>query len=156
MGQRGFTLVELLMAAVILCLIGGMVFVIAQTGNQLWGSTDRRLASLTDAQRVLDRLTEDLRRAKRASLVAPCAAPLTFSTVADQVITYNLEGDTLVRQEQTGAQPTTSRVIGVGLSTFSVSCDPNGLVRLALTIQAQRFTDASRQTLTSQVFVQNP
>ncbi len=144
------------MALVILCLIGGMVCVIAQTGNQLWGSTDRRLASLTDAQRVLDRLTEDLRRAKRTSLVAPCAGPLTFSTVADQVITYNFDGDTLVRQEQIGAQAPTSLVIGAGLSAFSVSCDPNGLVRLALTVQAQRFSDASRQTLTSQVFVKNP
>lgn len=156
MGQRGFTLVEVLMAGAIVGLVGSAVFVLAQTGNQLWGSTESRLATLTIAQKVMDALTDDLRRARRASLVAPCALPLTFTTVNGRIVTYTLNEETLVRREQEAEQPPIDRVVGSELTALSTSCDGDGIVRLSLTVQSRRFSDASRQTVISQVMVQNP
>ncbi len=68
MKRQGFTLVEVLMTALITTLIGGALLVVAIAGRRVSDLTNARLTAQTEAQRGLNRLTEDLRMASTSTL----------------------------------------------------------------------------------------
>lgn len=156
MNRRGMTLVEVMMAATILFIAGGAICVLAQIGNRLWGSTASRLDSIASAQRALNRMTDDLHQASLASFSPPsCQLPFSFTINNGNKITYSLASQALMRKEEAGAVTLFDQSLATGLEAFTVSCG-GGLVNFNVTLSNVRYPDASRQALTSQVFVQTP
>ena len=147
-------MVELLIvASVVFVLVSGITLTLSQAGQQVWVRMDGALVSLSDAQRALDRVSEDLRQASQANLV--CAAgQLDFDLIGGGHITYILDANT---KRLTRDDATLAKVVADGIASFTPTCQAgSGLVRLHLL--AQRTTPAGswNQPLDSQVFVQNP
>lgn len=149
---RGMTLTELLFTGLIFALIGGVAFAFTQAGDQLWLRTDARLANLTEAQRAVNLLTEDLRQARQAGLTCGPGSKVAFTPVAGgDAVTYQLSGSQLLKQ--VGTNP--PRVIASGLTAFTPSCSlSGGVVQLRLAAQVNGGDGSA--TLHSQVWVQNP
>lgn len=106
----GFTLVEVLVVAVLVSLFTGTLFVLASTGHQAWARTDAQLANLTTVQKALDRLGEDLRVASGASATLKCdpnRSSIQFDQGQDQGltrVTYQRLGSQLVVSKQLYAE----------------------------------------------------
>ena len=161
--REAFTLVEVLVATVLLALVGGVVMTLSTSGRALWVRTDSKLASMTDAQRAVDRLTEDLRKACQNSLNPPdattvCGAgQLSFRQIPScaaggPVITYRQAGSSLTRQAGAAAATT----VAGNVTAFTPTCQTGGLVRLSLTAQTNSsFGIGAVRTLESTVWVQN-
>ncbi|MBI3324919.1 MAG: prepilin-type N-terminal cleavage/methylation domain-containing protein [Candidatus Omnitrophica bacterium] len=159
--RAGFTLVEILVVTVLLALVGGVAFTLSSTGQAVWTRTDTKLANMTDAQRAIDRLSEDLRKAcwTTVSPQTGCqTTALTFKQLpcgaADPVLTYAQAGTSLTRQ--VGA--TAAVVVASGIQDFThceSSGDVGGIVRLSLTTQANPLVGPSVRTVESRIWVQN-
>jgi len=124
----GFTLVESCMVAVITPVLAGTLLVMSQTGLRVWAMTEARLNSLTEPQRALNRLAEDVRNADPNSWSICQAKTLEF-TKADSATTihYALNGTTLMRTEGL-----VSQVVASGLTEFVPTCQA-GVVSIKLT-----------------------
>ena len=152
-GSDGFTFVELLIVGLIVVLVvNGMAWTLASSGRMVWARTDAKMASLTAAQRALDRVSEDLRRASQATVTCS-SGQLTFvPATGGNAVTYHVTNGSLVRTQNAVAQP-----IAAQIAVFTPSCQANGLVRLQFTAQVAMASTANvTRTLDSQVRVQNP
>lgn len=150
--QRGFTLVEAVMVSFICLIVGGLLLIIGSVGFQVWARTDTRLSALSDAQRALDRVSEQLMKASQQGL--SCAGGgLTMTRKSDNgILNYQLSNGQLVLTEN-GAP----NVVAAGLLGFSAVCQPEGLVRLEITTRSSSGGfSGSPQVLQSQVWVRNP
>ena len=157
--NHGMSLVEVLAVSLIVALVGGVTLVLIQTGRRVWGSTEMKVTSLTQAQIALNRLTEDLRQACRATL--SCAAgQVVFKRAptcdaADPQITYayNQAERTLTRQIDANPAATVASAV----ETFAPVCLPDGTVRVTLTAQTTMMDIPTvPQWLESKVLVRNP
>ena len=159
--ERGFSLVESLVACLILALVGGVILVLSQTTQRVLGVTDAELTNLTDAQQALNRLTEDLHKACQGTL--GCAAgqvifkqPSGGSSTClagDPNITYALTAGRLTRQVGGGAPVD----VATGLTAFTPACQANGVVKLRLTAQMTKPNAPSvTHRLESHVWARNP
>lgn len=149
MNKAGFSLVEVLMVTVVLLLIGGAGMAMSQVGPSIWVSTGNRLASLTNAQRALDRVVRDLRAASAATLNCAPAAPndLTFTQVENgvqTVVNYDHSGTLLLKNGQ---------AVAGAVTAFRPTCFPDGRVAVQVTVQVDAST---ARTLASQVWVRQP
>lgn len=164
----GFSLVELLIVGgVIFVLVNGVTLVLAQSGKQVWERAESGVTTVSDAQRALDRITEDLQNARQANLSCQTAVSATCITppclvfdLADGSgrVTYQLSVIGQVLRTLDQGQP---QVVGSGLTDFTPTCLPNSLVKLDVTAEATARTGTQQYTLatrpmTSTVFVQNP
>lgn len=151
--RRGLTLVEVLVVTLIFGVVGGILLTVAASGQSAWWMTDAQLLTLTETQRALDRVSEDLRQACQTTVSCP-AGQLVFKqspACADPAITYSLSGTNLTRQVGT-AVPVT---IATGVTGFAVPSCAGGLVNLSLTAQARTPNGRTlTQTISSQVWVQ--
>ena len=138
-------MVEIIVVAAVLGLIGLTLLALSVTGPRVATQSTALFGSITDAQRVLDRLREDLRSASAATLNCAPAAPneLEFSQ-GSTLIAYNYDGSRLWRN---GA------MVASGITRFQPACFAGG--RVALDVAVRVRTNVSR-TLTSQVWVRNP
>jgi len=172
MGSRGITLVEVLLVALVLSLVGGVFFTVASSGTQIWERSEARLVGVSAAQRALDLMGEDLRKGSLASLQCPCpvaACPPGERTIQVQVIDitqpppgnittvmYRRNATTLNLERVVAG---TAQVMTSGLTAFNVvTCDPGGLVTVRLTTEGSRNTAAygSRPyTVQSRFWVRN-
>jgi len=157
MTRRGWTLVEVVIISLVLSVVGGAMLVMAQMSDQIWGRTDVRLTTILNAQRALNRVREDLRKASQASLLPAgncTAATLRFTQPSTgDTITYTLAGNDLTRQIGVAAPVT----VASELTAFTPSCQGGGLVRLNLTSQASSTAGGSAlQTLETQIWVREP
>ena len=166
--SEGFSLVELMVVGtVVFLLLGGVTLVLAQSGKQVWQQAESQIVTVSDAQRALDRMSEDLRNGRQANLACQTAAagacitpPCLAFDLADGGgrLTYQLSViGQLLRTVNTG-QP---QVVASGLSRFTPSCRLNGLVQLEVTAevtyqQGETTYTLARRPMTSNVFVQNP
>jgi len=153
--RRGLTFVEVLLVTLIVGMVGGILLMVATSGQSAWLMTDAQLLTLTETQRALDRVSEDLRQACQSTVSCPAGAgQLVFKqspACADPAITYSLSGTNLTRQVGT-AVPVT---IATGVTGFAVPACAGGLVNLSLTAQATTPNGRTlTQTISSQVWVQ--
>lgn len=157
MTPRGWTLVEVLIVTVVVTVIGGLGLVLSASGEQLWVLTDARMAAMTTGQSAVNRLSEALRTARRATL--DCAVPgaLAFTQTDGTAVAFRCEGCTDaspgVLVQEVDAQP---QVVAAGLADASFTCSPEGVVSLAVTAQVTTMRGVATQTLTAQVWVKNP
>ena len=139
----GFTYVEVLVAATITTLVAGISMVLTESGRRMWLVTDAKLTSLESGQTALNRLTDDLRKARQTNLACvttatvSCPLPpcLEFDPASGQPrvgYTRNQVANTLTRT-QGGA----TQVIAGNVLAFTPTCLPNGLVRLDVTANTQ-------------------
>jgi len=169
----GFTIVEILIVGtVVFVLLGGVTVVLGNVSQQIWTRTEPRLIALTDAQRALDRVSEDLRAASSASvndtLPNRCRANLlSFRQPVNPPGTNNRvryylsgsSGDVLTRDfdaldDGTGIL---TQTIVTGVTTFTPTCQPGGLVvGLALAAQVTTPQGQATQTFDSNVRVRIP
>jgi hypothetical protein len=166
-GARGFTIVELLIVGgVVFILLGGMTLVLSESGRRLWIQSDAEIVTLSDAQRALMRINEDLRNARQANLSCTTAATATCTTPPCLEFDPAGGGGRLTYQRTAGGLLTRSvggatQTVGSGLSGFLPTCQANGLVKLLVAAQVTG-TDGgvpyivSNRVLLSQVHVQNP
>jgi hypothetical protein len=75
-GARGFTLLEAMIAGVLLVFVGGSMLLVSLTGRDLLIVTDASLASQTSARAGLGKLTAELRQGSRSGLQQPSSGPL--------------------------------------------------------------------------------
>lgn len=152
MGRRGFSLVEVMLVALVLSLVGGVFFTVADSGTQIWERSDARLVGVNAAQRTLDLMGEDLRKGSLASLQCPC--PVTACPPGERRIQVDVLDITqappgnittvVYRRNATTSNlervvAGTSQVMVSGLTTFNVvTCDPGGLVTVRLTTEGSR------------------
>ena len=156
MNARGFTAVELLIVSgIAFGLWGGLALMTTDAGNRLWSRTDSQMATMSAAQRALNRLTEDLRAASLAAPVTCVPGDITFTRSSDgAAMRYQLNAaaGTLTRTEAG-----TSRVVAGNVSALTFPSCANGLVQVALTTQivSPRWPTAT-YTLNSQIRIRNP
>jgi hypothetical protein len=148
-------MVELLVVGiVVLALLSGMALVLAESGKLVWVRADGQITTITDAQRALDRVSEDLRRGKQANLT--CVNNQLAFDLADGSgrVTYaRTQAGTLTR----AVGVATASAVAGGLVNFSVPSCAGGLVKLEVTAQMNLpGGGTSAQTLASQVWVQSP
>ena len=161
LGCRGVTFVELLIVGVIvLVAVNGMTWALSSSGRTLWIRTDAQMHSLAQAQRALDRISEELRRASRGQTDAArrpvCGAnQITFFPAgAGTAIVYGVNGGNLIRTQDNIAQTMAAQITGL-----TPSCQANGLIRLQLTAQVRVLSTGAAsvtQTLNGQVRIPNP
>ncbi len=159
MTARGFTLVEVLMTMLILSFLSGVLLVFAQTGGAVWQSAEARLTSLDDAQRAMNRLTEDIRRASQGCF-GPCTADdlsmaRRINGVCDDAtrVTYRREATGLLSRTAGAGAP---QIVATGLTALTAACQPQGVVAIAIQARADAGGRVGAQQLESQVWVQNP
>lgn len=167
MDRRGYTLIELLVVVVIVFVaVGGLVLVLNEAGRNTWLTTQAQVDSQTEAQRVLDRISEDVRNVSRAQVRCAAAAPqlqIGLPDGAPTEIEYAYAGG--------GGTGTLDRTVGginpvrLGSRLVAFSCTPLGISTGVLTIQVTsrgvaRVTAAGArnydQALTASIFIQLP
>lgn len=158
MDARGLTAVELLIVSgIAFGLWGGLAFMTTDAGNRIWSRTDSQMATMSSAQRALNRLTEDLRAASASLPAPPTCLPgdITFYRSSDgAAMRYQLNAATGNLTRTAGA---TSGVVAGNVSAMTFPTCANGLVRVTLTTQvvSPRWPTAT-YTLDSQVRIRNP
>lgn len=159
--QRGFTLVEILVAMAVCVGIGAAVLVLAQIGAKFWGATNAQLTTLTDAQRAVDRLREELSGARRNGLT--CSADNTtvsFNPLAGAPITYAFAGGNLTRTQAGVSQVVASGiVVSADPGEEPIRCLPNSVVEVTLRVPNTALAPSATQTLNTlraRVWVRNP
>lgn len=153
--QGGYTLTEILIVAVVMSAVFGMgMYGVMEAGRNAWLTGDAQWDSEIEAQRVVDRISEDLRAASAATVI--CGADtLTIGTGATQVVYVyapDADGGTLTRTQDGAATTVGSRLTGFALP----SC-VNGVVQLQVTSRGT--TPGGRdfpQTINTFIWVQVP
>ncbi len=163
-GRQGMSLVELIAASSIALLVCGGVLALTQTGGQMYSRADAKLASATEAQRAIDRISEDLRRARGSGLT--CQADVLQMTPANLAPVIRYERVTALTSKPTDplwrlnnllrSQGGTDVLLTSGITAFQSSCPSQRLVTVGLTAQVGNLGPSSVQTLVSRVEVQNP
>jgi len=156
MGRGGFTAVELLIVGgITFGLVGGLMFMTTDAGNRVWTRTDSQVATMAAAQRVLNRLREDLHAASLAAGVTCAPGDISFTRASDSVnIRYQLDAATSTIRRTEGAA---SAALAGDVSAMTFPTCANGVVRVALTTRvAPRRWPTAPHTLESQMKVQNP
>jgi len=156
MNARGFTAVELLIVSgIAFGLWGGLALMTTDAGSRVWSRTDSQMATMSAAQRALNRLTEDLRAASLAAPVTCLPGDITFTRSSDGAAMryqFNAATGNLTRTE--GGVP---RVVAGNLTALTFPTCANGLVRIALTTRvAPANRTPATYTLDSQVRIRNP
>ena len=159
-GRAGFTMLELSIVAAILVAVAGVLgIVLIRSGELVWVRTDLQLTAMTDAQRAMDRLRDDLRIAARSSL-ASCSETVGLSFQIRNpdgsltpVITYTRTGTRLFRTRF--GEP--AQVVADNVVTFTPVCEPGGVVSLQVAARppTSRTSIGFVQTLSSKVLVKN-
>jgi len=107
-GEQGFTLVELLVALVILGVVGGMVMTAVVTSLQAASATTSRVIALDELQTAMQRVSRDLRAAELFIITESTAVDrevtvVVFRNGEEQEVTYRVENregvDVLVRED---------------------------------------------------------
>lgn len=115
--QRGFSLVEMLVAVVLFALIGGAGITLVQTILSTQRQTDERLARLAQMQRAVYLLSLDLQQAAPTSLVLTDGQLAFTRRDADArtiSISYGLKEGVVIRTvDATRRQPLLSGVTGL-------------------------------------------
>ena len=149
--SSGFTLTEVMVASLLSLLLGWVMLVLSFAGNQMRVRMDAQLTTLTEAQRALNRVSEDLRQARQSGLACGPGSTLAFTSVIGPAVTYQLNGNTLVKREGGGGP----QVIASGVTAFTPTCAAGGqAVQVSLTARANQWY--APLTLSSQVWVRNP
>ena len=159
---EGFTLVEIVLTALLMTLVGGLGWSIATAHERLAGSTTAHLDAVATTQRSLNWLQQDLRSASRGTLKCQClAAPCPPGernlrmdvTRGDppvtQAIEYRREGGRLTKSIDGGAP----QVVADGLSAFLATCGADGIVTLDLTATGTSRFSARPHRVISHVLV---
>ena len=156
---RGYTLAEMLVVvAVIGVVLGGILPVFTDSGQNVWLKDHAEWVGQTESQRVVDRLTEDLRTASAATV--NCAgAPNTLQIGGGaNLIQYGYTppagvGNGVLSRTQGG----TTVVLADHLANFTLPVCADGLIRVQVTSQGR----AGRgwtvpQTVSTSIWVQSP
>lgn len=163
--SKGFTIVEvLIVGATLFTLLGGLSFVLAESGRRVWGQTDAELTSLFHAQRGLSRLNEDLHRASQTGLLCNAALQTVSFCINNSCadggipVIYQCNNcDAIGQGILTRAQDVDpAQTVAMGVLGFTPLCQADGVVRLTLTTQVATRQGFATQTLQTQVWVQNP
>ena len=160
----GFTLAELLIVVVpMLIAFGGMTLVLEQSGRNAWLTADAQLDSGTDAQRALDRISEDL-RGMSASSVQCTAGGTRLQMGSGPPVTYQFAGTgiyagtgRLTRTVGTG-MGAPQQTISSRLVTFSCTPpDANRVITLRVTSRGRTVQGRTvDRALNTRVWVQIP
>ncbi|MBI4340974.1 MAG: hypothetical protein HY598_01685 [Candidatus Omnitrophica bacterium] len=160
MACRGVTLVEMLLTAVIMTVVGGMIIIFIQVSRQSWLLTDTRLTAQAASRQAMNRLREDVRAADQDSVTClPGTADVTDDRLqltqndGATAIEYRLSGTSLIRRVGTTDQAVASQIAAF---VVPATC-PGGLVTVTVTARVGSPLGGSTiQTLTSEVWAQAP
>ena len=150
MVRRGMTFIEVMVVAAMVPLVIGASMVLAQQSQQAWTLTTRRLSSITDAQRALDRMVNELRMGSASSLA--CDDDSITVELNDVPVQYSLNAQNVLTRTVGGV---TTDIAG-DILAFSPTCRGDGLADLRVTARVVAGSGVSMQTLDSWVFLQNP
>ena len=153
MNHRGLTYIEAIAATTIFVVVVlAVAITITQASNSSWLRVGTQFDSQLQAQKVLDRLGDELREAVAGVVVVqgvPTPSPATCGPSCVQfvrfisqpdgsslpyTIVYTLNGNQQLIRQQNGKA---DEVVASGLQTFQPTCGADGLVRLVVSTQAR-------------------
>jgi len=142
--ERGFTLVELMIATAILAFAMAGVLVLQQGGQQAYLLGAGRVESQQNARVALDLMTRELRTAQSVTTITS-ATDITFTDQCGNSVEYALSGTTLNRTAATYSDPVNNPCVSGGSSTLPLI---GGVQSLAMTYYStfDVYTDTFTQT----------
>lgn len=110
-GHRGFTLVEIIIAIVIIGIIGGIAALIITQGVRAFSDEQSRSDVHYQARLGMERMARDIKLIRRCSDIAGMANPsaaLSFTDINDVPVVFSLAGTDLMRNADVLARNVTA------------------------------------------------
>lgn len=131
-GKSGFTLVELMISALIMTVMVSAIFAVLQAGDTVFHFDSGKLDLHQEGRRAMDVMSRELRQTSPSSVTISSGGsrvdfqlPLNITAdpiVYSQNVGYYLSGNQLVREHPAG----TTEIIGNNITDLGFCCRVNG------------------------------
>lgn len=143
--ERGFTLAELLVAAVILAFVMAGILGLQQQGQRAYLLGSNRVETQQNARVALDLMTRELRSAQSVSTITS-STDLTFVDQCGNSVHYALSGTNLNRTAPEYSDPLNNPCVSNGTSTWPIV---GGVQTLAMTYYSVHDVSSGTYTTTT-------
>jgi prepilin-type N-terminal cleavage/methylation domain-containing protein len=154
--QRGFTLIEIIIVIVILCIVSAITIKFLVDSLRIYTMTMNQKTLFDEGKLALERMCRDIRDAR--SITGTTATSITFTrndaTAQDgagENIRFDLSGSTLRKVKNAGGAPENPIAMADNVSTFTVANATNE-IQLQLTLS---LTSGENVTLQTKVYPKN-
>lgn len=127
-GQKGVTLIELVLTVGLMSLITALLFFVYSAGVKTWELGDAQSETVQNARIAMERLISAIRKGRYVEVVSPREIKITMP-FGDE-ITYYLLGDQLIRKRAGGANPVAGKI-----TELKFSRDESGLIQVYLKVE---------------------
>jgi prepilin-type N-terminal cleavage/methylation domain-containing protein len=153
--QKGFTLIEIIIVIVILCIVSGITIKFLVDSMRIYSMTVNQKTLFDEGKLALERMCRDIRDAN--SITGTTASSITF--IRDNATVQDVAGETIIFRwngganplEKVKASPASTTTMAVDVSAFVVTNATNE-IQLRLTLQ---LTSGERVTLQTKVYPKN-
>lgn len=147
--QRGFTLIEIIVVIVILCIVSGITIKFLTDSLQIYTKTVNQKTLLEEGKLALERMCRDIRDAR--SITSISASSITF--VRNNATVQDGAGETIIFQRNAGvgtlekvkASPSATSTMAANVSVFAVTNATNE-IQLQLTLNLSTGENVTLQT----------
>jgi prepilin-type N-terminal cleavage/methylation domain-containing protein len=147
--QRGFTLIEIIVVIVILCIVSGITIKFLTDSLQIYTKTVNQKTLLDEGKLALERMCRDIRDAR--SITSISASSITF--VRNNATVQDGAGETIIFQRNAGvgtlekvkASPFATSTMAANVSIFAVTNATNE-IQLQLTLNLSTGENVTLQT----------
>ena len=147
--QRGFTLIEIIVVIVILCIVSGITIKFLTDSLQIYTKTVNQKTLLDEGKLALERMCRDIRDAR--SITSISASSITF--VRNNATVQDGAGETIIFQRNAGvgtlekvkASPSATSTMAANVSIFAVTNATNE-IQLQLTLNLSTGENVTLQT----------
>jgi prepilin-type N-terminal cleavage/methylation domain-containing protein len=153
--QRGFTLIEIIIVIVILCIASAITIKFLTDSLRIYTMTVNQKTLYDEGKLALERMCRDIRDAR--SITGVTASSITF--VRDDATAQDIAGETIIFQRNAGANtlekvkasPASTSTMASNVTAFAVANATNE-IQLQLTLQ---LTSGENVTLQTKVYPKN-
>lgn len=160
-GDKGFTLIEMIVVVVILSIVGVITIKFLVDSLKIYTMTVNQKTLYDEGKLALERMCRDIRDAQSITSPTPgtSANAITFTRthataqdIANESITFNLSGSNLQKVKASPA-PGTTATMASNVTTFTVTCgvpptvDTNYMITLYLYLSLTSGENVTLQTI---------
>ncbi len=140
--DSGFTLVELLVTAIILVFLFSVVFAVMQSGIRSWQRGEAQVDRQQNVRIMMDRLVREVRQAERLINVSEDGRSVKFKDYQGRNIRYafDIDAGQIVRQvlDENGV-PTGNNIVGYGITAVNYAVYQENTA-LSVSVTSGRYT----------------